>query len=254
MNKKLEGKIALVTGASRGIGRATALRLAQDGATVLVHYAKSAQAAEEVAAAIRAEGGKAFAVGADLSDSTGPSKLAKEVIATLEKNGLGAKLDVLVNNAAVGTQGGLEDITEEQFDELFNVNVKSVFFLSQKIAPLLQDGGRIVNVSSIVSRLAFPTALAYSMTKGAVDVLTRTLAAGLGSRGITVNAVAPGSIATDMNPYLKSEEGRAIVLGMQSIPEIGQPEHIADAVAFLAGPDGRWVTGQILDASGGTKL
>ncbi len=254
MSKKLEGKVALVTGASRGIGRATALRLAKDGAAVLVHYAKNNKNADEVVAAIRADGGTAYAVGADLSDSTGVSKLATEVTAALGKYGLGEHLHILVNNAAVAEPGGLSDSTEQQFDQMFNVNVRSVFFLTQKLIGLVPSGGRIVNLSSVVSRAAFPTVATYSMTKGALDVLTRNLAAELGSRGITVNSVAPGSINTDMNPYMKSEEGRAQVLAMQSIPELGQPEHIADAVAFLAGPDGRWVTGQILDASGGTKL
>jgi 3-oxoacyl-[acyl-carrier protein] reductase len=182
------------------------------------------------------------------------NKLATAVAGALEKNRLGKHLHILVNNAAIANVSGLEETTEEQFDQLFSVNVKSVFFLTQKLAALIPQGGRIVNLSSVVSRAAFPTVLTYSMTKGAIDVMTRSLAAAFGAKGITVNAVAPGNIETDMNIWLKSDEGRAAALGMQSIAEVGQPEHVADAVAFLAGPDGRWVTGQILDASGGSKL
>jgi 3-oxoacyl-[acyl-carrier protein] reductase len=254
MNLKLQNKIALVTGASRGIGAATAKRLAADGATVLVHYGANQKSAEEVAASITAAGGKAFLIGADLGVSEGPATLAAGVKALLATNNLGDKLDILVNNAGVAEYTGLADTTEAQFDRLFQINVKSLFFTIQKLIDLIPNGGRIINLSSIVSRTAFPGVLPYSATKGAVDTLTVHLAATLGAREITVNAIAPGAIETDMSSWLRSPEGEATARSIQAIPRVGRAEDIADAIASIAGPDGRWITGQVIEVSGGSKL
>ncbi|MBC7927858.1 MAG: SDR family oxidoreductase [Bryobacteraceae bacterium] len=254
MSKKLEGKTALVTGASRGIGRAIAVRLAEDGANVLVHYGKSAEAAEEVAGVIRKAGGTAAVLGGDLSSSAGVTELVSGVAKTLGQNGVGKKLDILVNNAGIAEYSNLETTTEEYFDRLFQINVKALFFITQNLVNHIPDGGRIVNVSSVVSRAAFPNILPYAATKGAVDVLTRHLASELGPRNITVNSVAPGAIDTDMGAWVRTDEGAAAVRAMQALQETGKPEFVASAVAFLVSSDGHWVTGQVLDASGGSKL
>jgi 3-oxoacyl-[acyl-carrier protein] reductase len=190
MSTNLAGKIALVTGASRGIGRAIAERLAADGAVVGVHYGRNPQAADEVVAAIKAKGGDAFAVGAELTQSGAAAKLFAQVDAELAKK----SFDILVNNAGVAPFVAFADTTEEQFDYVFNVNVKSLFFITQAAIPRLNDGGRIISTSSVVSRLPFPGVEVYSMSKPPVDNLTKALAKSLGERGITVNAVAPGVI------------------------------------------------------------
>lgn len=249
MSKKLEGKVAVVTGASRGIGRAIALKLAQDGASVVIHYGASKKAAEEAAEEIKKAGGQAFLAAADLNDSTGPAKLE----AAVEK-AVGGKIDILVNNAGVAEFVSLTDTTEAQFDKHFNVNVKSLFFITQKFVPKLNDGGRIINISSVVARAYFPGIPAYSATKGAVDTLTKHFAAELGQRNITVNSISPGGIDTDMSAWIRSDEGATAAKQMQAIPRVGKAEDIADAVAALAGPEGRWITGQIIEVSGGAKL
>lgn len=253
MSKSLAGKIALVTGASRGIGRAIAERLAADGAVVGVHYGRSPQAADEVVAAITSKGGDAFAVGAELTDSGAAGKLFTQVDAELAKRGKNT-FDILVNNAGVAPFVAFADTTEEQFDYVFNVNVKSLFFVTQAAIPRLNDGGRIISLSSVVSRLPFPGVEVYSMSKPPVDNLTRALAKSLGERNITVNAVAPGVIETDMTGFVKSAEGTQQTLNMQTLKKIGQAPEIADVVAFLAGPDARWVTGQTIEVSGGTVI
>ncbi|MDX2267464.1 MAG: SDR family oxidoreductase [Bryobacter sp.] len=245
MSKKLANKIAVVTGASRGLGRATALRLAEEGATVIVHFGASQKAADEVVAEIVKKGGQAKAVGADLSTLAGAEKLADAV----------DSLDILINNAGVLEAGGLSNTTEEQFDKMFNVNVKSLFFVTQKLAPKIKDGGRVVNLSSVVSRTDFPGIAAYSATKGAVDVLTRAFANELGGRNITVNAIAPGATETEMaHGSLGNEEGRQFIQSIQALKRVGQPEEIADAIAAIVSSDGRWITGQVIEVSGGTKL
>jgi 3-oxoacyl-[acyl-carrier protein] reductase len=245
MNNKLQNKIALVTGASRGIGRATALRLAADGAEVIAHYGASKEAAESLVKEIQAKGGKASAIHADLNDPKGAEALAAQI------NGL---IDILVNNAGVVEYVPFSETTPEQFDKLFNVNVKSLFFVTQKLAPKINDGGRIINISSIVARTNFAGVPAYSATKGAVNTLTVHLAALLGERSVTVNSISPGAIETDMSAWLRNEQGEATAKQIQAIPRVGRAEDIADAVAALAGPDGRWITGQVIEVSGGTKL
>jgi len=245
MNKPLANKIALVTGASRGIGRATALRLAEDGAEVIVHYSASKDAALSLVKEIEAIGGKARAIAADLNDPAGPETLASQVT---------GNIDILVNNAGVAEYESFADTTPEQFDKLFNVNVKGLFFVTQKLAPKINNGGRVINISSVVARVNFAGVPAYSATKGAVNTLTVHLAALFGEREITVNSISPGAIETDMSAWLRNDEGEATAKQMQAIPRVGRAEDIGDAVAAIAGPAGRWITGQVIEVSGGTKL
>jgi len=254
MTKILSQKIALVTGASRGLGRATAKRLAQDGALVAAHYGKNKADADSLVAEITKAGGEAFAVQADLNKLAEIQALFKTLDAELTKRRGSNAIDILVNNAGVVEHNAVADTTEAQFDHLFDVNVKALFFVTQLALPRLKNGGRVINISSAVARIYFPGIMAYSMTKGAVNVLTSQLANELGERNITVNSVSPGAIETDMNPWLQSDEGVQTVHAMQAIKRVGKPEDIANAVAMLAGPDGAWVTGQIVEASGGSKL
>jgi NAD(P)-dependent dehydrogenase (short-subunit alcohol dehydrogenase family) len=247
----LTGRTALVTGASRGIGRAIARRLAADGALVAVHYGSNGTAAAETVAAIEDAGGQAFPVRADLADPAGPETLVANVQDALA----GRPLDVLVNNAAViDSTATVEDATPEVFDRLFAVNVRAPLFVVQRALPLMPDGGRIVNVSSGVTWFATPDVV-YGMSKGALNVLTRSLAQTQGHRGITVNTVSPGITETDMNGWLtESPAAAAGVAAMIALGRHGQPDDIADAVAFFASDDGRWVTGQTLEVNGGLLL
>jgi NAD(P)-dependent dehydrogenase (short-subunit alcohol dehydrogenase family) len=246
----LSNKTALVTGASRGIGRASAARLAEAGARVIVHYSASKAAADELVAEIRAKGGQADAVGGDLSAPDAAHKLAEAVKA------LGIeKLDVLVNNAGVANLGAIQDQTVEDFDRHFAINVRAPYFLTQQLLPLLGEGSSVIFLSSVVARVAFDGTSAYSATKGAVEVITRNLAKELGPRGIRVNAIAPGAIDTDMaQGFIGSDEGREYVKNMQALKRIGQPDDIADAVLFLASDQSRWVDGRSLEVSGGSNL
>ncbi len=246
MTSPLTHKTALVTGASRGIGAAIAHRLAADGAEVIVHYGAGQAEAAQVVAGIQAAGGKARAVQADLATDHGPDDLLEAL--------KGQRVDILVNNAGVATYTSLQETGAASFDRMATVNMRSLFFVTQKVLPLMPDGGRIVNVSSVVTRTHFPGILAYSATKGFVDVLTLHLAADLGPRRITVNAVAPGAIDTRMSAWIREPGGVETLKQVQALDGVGQPAHIAGVVAFLVGPDGAWTTGQVIDASGGTKL
>jgi 3-oxoacyl-[acyl-carrier protein] reductase len=246
----LSNQSALVTGASRGIGRATALRLAKDGARVIIHYGASRDAAERVADEIRSAGGQADLIGADLSAPDGAHTLAEGVRAL----GL-PKLDILVANAGVAHIAPIEEQTVNDFDYQFAVNVRAPYFLVQQLLPLLGDGARVVFLSSTAARAAFDGISAYSSTKGAIEVLTRNFAKELGPRGIRVNALAPGAIETDMSvDFIGSDEGKEYMKGLQAFKRIGQPDDIADAIAFLVSSDGRWVTGRSIEASGGSNL
>jgi 3-oxoacyl-[acyl-carrier protein] reductase len=242
----LQGKTALVTGASRGIGAAIAKRLAADGAQVILHYSAGADEVRQVQAEISKAGGKAELVRADLAHTDGPKQLSQQLQAPC--------IDILVNNAGVAPFASFDQMDEADFDQLANINMRSLFFVTQKVLPKIPDGGRIINLSSLVTRASFPGIPAYSATKGFVDVLTLHLAAELGKRQITVNAVAPGAIDTRMSAWIHGPGGKETLDQIQALPGIGQPEHIAGVVAFLAGPDGAWTTGQVIDASGGTKL
>lgn len=253
---KLHNKTVLVTGASRGIGRATALALAEAGARVLVHYGRSVQEAESLVSAIRSKGGSADAVSADLASQDGAFLLAKQV-----RSLTGDRLDVLVLNAGISKATLIADLTLNDFDNLYATNVRGPFFLVQQLLPLLSEGSNIIVISSIVARavvgmpgLGNPSILAYASTKGALETLVRNWAAILGPSNIRVNAVAPGVIDTDMSNFTKTDAGRELTLGMQALKRIGKPEDVADVVAFLASDAARWITGASIPVDGGSKL
>jgi 3-oxoacyl-[acyl-carrier protein] reductase len=253
---ELENKTALVTGASRGIGHATAAALAKAGAHVLVHYGRSAQEAESLVAEIKAKGGRADAVSADLGTPDGASSLADQVRSIVDD-----RLDVLVLNAGISKAARIADYTVEDFDSLFATNVRGPFFLVQQLLPILGEGSSIVAISSAGARMVIgkpsvenPSILAYASTKGALETLVKNWAALLGSRGIRVNAVAPGVIDTDMSNFTKTEAGREVALGMQALKRLGKPEDVADVVAFLASDGARWITGASIPVDGGSKL
>jgi 3-oxoacyl-[acyl-carrier protein] reductase len=249
-------KTALVTGASRGIGRATALALAETGVHVLVHYGRSAQEAQSVVENIESMGGRAEAIRADLATPEGASSLVKEV-----RSIVGDRLDILVANAGVSKSATIKDHTIGDFDNLFSTNVRSPFFLVQQILPVLGNGSNIVLISSLAARavvgrpdLENSSILLYAATKGAIETLVKNWAAILGPRGIRVNAVAPGVIETDMSNFAKTEAGQKATLGMQALKRIGKPEDVADVVAFLVSDKARWITGASIPVDGGSKL
>jgi 3-oxoacyl-[acyl-carrier protein] reductase len=245
----LSGKTALVTGASRGIGRATALALAKAGACVLVHYGRGAKEADSVVAEIRKAGGRAEAVAADLGAPDGAHKLAEQA-----RRIIGARLDALVANAGISKAATIEDTTVADFDNLFAVNVRAPFFLVQQLLPILSEGSSIILTSSLAARAVVGTIPAYAATKGAIDTLVKHFAAALGPRGIRVNAVAPGVVATDMSNFAKTDAGRDYVFGLQTFKRLAEPDDIADVVAFLASRDARWINGETVHVDGGSKL
>lgn len=255
MGESLKGKIAVVTGASRGIGRAIAIRLGRDGALVAVHYGRNKNSADRTVKEIEAAGGAAFAVGVELGTVASVEQLFKSLDAELTKRTGSSQFDILVNNAGVAPNSAVETATEAVYDEVFTLNAKVPFFVSQKALPRLRDGGRIINISSGVTRIAFPEKAAYAMTKGALNILTLELAKALGPRNITVNSLAPGFTDTDMAAeILNNPQGREYASSVSAFNRVGQPDDIADAAAFLASHDGRWVTGQYIDATGGARL
>jgi 3-oxoacyl-[acyl-carrier protein] reductase len=245
----LNGKTALVTGASRGIGRASAIALARAGASVLVHYSSGGQEADAVVAEIRAFGGTAQKVQANLRDADGPHKLARQV-----RDVIGGRLDILVANAGVSKAASIEETSIDDFDSLFAVNVRAPFFLVQQLLPVMCEGSNVVLLSSLAARAAVGTLAAYAATKGAVDTLVKHFAAALGERGIRVNAIAPGVVETDMSSFTKSDAGRDTTLGMQALKRLAQPDDIGDAVSFLASDAARWISGETLHVDGGSKL
>jgi 3-oxoacyl-[acyl-carrier protein] reductase len=249
MNINLAGKTALVTGASRGIGRASALELAQRGAQVLVHFSNSQGEADSVVDQIQRVGGRAQAVQSDLSSRKGPHALAERV-----RTIVGDRLDILVLNAGVSSSQSIEDTDLDEFDRLFAINVRAPFFLVQQILPILGAGSTIIFMSSLAARAAVGTLPAYSATKGAIDTLVLHLAASLGERGIRVNAVAPGIVNTDMSSFAKTDAGQQYAKNIQALQRIAGPEDIAPVVAFLASDHARWITGDTVRVDGGSKL
>jgi 3-oxoacyl-[acyl-carrier protein] reductase len=250
MTGKLSGKVAVVTGASKGIGAAIALRLADEGAAVVVNYSSSKESAERVVADITRKGGKAVAVQANVARKADIQRLFAET-----RKGFG-RLDVLVNNAGVYEFAPLGEVTAEHFHKLFDLNVLGLILTTQEAARHLgPDGGSVVNISSVVSTAAPPNASVYSATKAAVDAVTRSLAKELGPRKIRVNAINPGMVETEgvRAAGIERSELRQQVEAQTPLGRIGQPDDIAPAVVYLASPDSAWVTGETLYIAGGFR-
>jgi NAD(P)-dependent dehydrogenase (short-subunit alcohol dehydrogenase family) len=252
---RLTDKTALVTGSSRGIGRATALRLAEEGALVAVHYAANEDAARETVTLIEKSGGRAFPVRAELGVPGDVHELFLGLEQGLKERTGETALDILVNNAGATTPTGVapEEVTPEELDKLFAVNAKAPFFIVQRALGLLRDGGRIVNISSGLTRFASPEQVAYSMSKGALEQLTLHLARHLAPRGITVNTVAPG-ITNNGGPMFDIPEVVEQMAQLSAFGRVAEAGDVADVVTFLATEEARWVTGSFVDASGGTLL
>ncbi len=257
MTERLSGKVALITGGSRGIGRAVALAFAKEGAALIgVHYGNNKDAAERTIGEIEALGTKAIGIQADLRQG----KQAADSIwqqfrsAILDATGL-PKFDILVNNAGIAPALPMLQTGEAEFDHVMIVNLKAPFFLIQAVAGHLRDNGRIINVSTGFTRVAAPSHPAYAASKGALETLTLAIAPDFGSRGITVNAVMPGVTETDMNAeWLANPEARAGAESMSVFSRLGHPDDVADVITFLASRDARWTTGQVIDATGGARL
>src|ERR1700676_2215696 len=252
----VNNRIALITGGSRGLGRSTALALAQRGVDVIVTYRTQKSGALEVVHEVARQDRKAAALQFDAADfSTFPAFISslRETLATLWTRNT---IDFLVNNAGFGLTAPFVDTTEEMFDRLMNVHLKGVFFLPQAVLPLLAAGGRVVNLSSGLSRFSFPGYAAYAVMKGGIDVLTRYLAKELGPRGITVNAVARGAIETDFGGgVIRDNAGlNKMIAAQTALGRVGLPEDIGPLIAALLSESGRWVNGQRIEVSGGMLL
>ncbi|MBX4151484.1 SDR family oxidoreductase [Paenibacillus sp. FSL W7-1279] len=245
MTKSLSGKVAIVTGASRGIGREIAERLAENGAKVVVNYASSPAKAEEVVSAIKQSGGEARAIQADIRQVAAIERLFGK---TIEVYG---GIDILVNNAGIMTTKPVAAMTEEDFDQQFAINVKGTYFAIQQAFHHMNSGGRIINFSTSVVGQMFPAYSVYAGTKGAVEQFTRQLAKEFGPKGITINAVAPGPINTELFTIGKSEEQIAGIANMNAFGRLGEPDDVAGAVLFLAGEESKWITGQTIRVNGG---
>ncbi len=246
---RLQGKVAVVTGASKGIGAGIAKRLASEGASVVVNYATSKEGADRVVAAIEAEGGKAIAVQGDVSKAADIARLFVET-----KNAYGT-IDILVNNAAVFQWDGLEAVTEDEFHRQFNTNVLGTLLATREAVPYFgANGGSVVNLTSVASTSALPGSSVYSATKGAVDTITRVLGAELAPKKIRVNAVAPGVTETEGYAAMNMDENFVKAMIAQiPLGRIGQPDDIAQTVLFLASDDSAWITGERITASGGQR-
>lgn len=240
----LTERVAIVTGASAGIGRAIAERLAQEGATVVVNYGKSADKAGAVVAGIESKGGKAVAVQADISKIADVRRLVRE---TVQRFG---RLDILVNNAGMTLFKPLVETTEQEFDDIFALNAKGAYFAMQEAGRVIEPGGRIVNISSDGTHMGFPSVTAYLGTKGALEQFTKGLALELAPKGVTVNTVSPGFTDTAMMPDAFRETGAQ----MSPLKRLGTPEDIANVVAFIVSDQARWLTGQNIHASGGVVM
>ena len=249
-------RIALITGGSRGLGKSMALHLADHGTDVIITYVGKEAEAKAVVAAIEGKGRKAAALKLDVGSSKTFAAFADALRSELSRTFGRDKLDILVNNAGTGLHKPFSETTEEEFDSLMNIHLKGVFFLTQKLLPILNDGGRILNVSSGLARFSVPGASAYAAMKGGVEVLTRYLAKELGPRKITVNTIAPGAIETDFNGggVRDNEQMNKFVAGVTALGRAGLPDDIGGAVAMLLAPESHWMTGQRVEFSGGMFL
>jgi NAD(P)-dependent dehydrogenase (short-subunit alcohol dehydrogenase family) len=249
-------KIAIITGGSRGLGKAMAMNIAAKGQDVILTYNSKRKEAEEVVALIEKGGRKAVALQLDVSDTKSFAAFGEVVKETLKHTWHRDDFDFLVNNAGFGLHALLTETTEEQFDQLVNIHFKGVFFLTQTLLPLMTDGGRIVNISSGLARFSFPGNSVYGAVKGAVEVLTRYMAVELGQRGIAVNTVAPGPIATDFGGGIvrDNEAVNQRLASQTALGRVGQPEDIGGVVAALLAEETRWVNGQRIEVSGGISL
>ena len=249
-------KIALVTGASRGLGKNTALTLARKGVDVIVTYHNSGEDAQNVVSAIAEIGAKAVALQLDTSNTKTFDGFVEQVKQSLQDKWQTEHFDFLVNNAGVGVHASFADTTEDDFDRLMNIHVKGVFFLTQKLLPLINDGGRIVNISSGLARFALPGYAAYASMKGAIEVLTRYMAKELGQRQIAVNVVAPGAIETDFNggAVRDNPEINSFIASQTALGRVGLPDDIGGAIAALLSEENRWVNAQRIEVSGGQFL
>ncbi|MBI3896984.1 MAG: SDR family oxidoreductase [Gammaproteobacteria bacterium] len=249
-------KIAIVTGASRGLGKNTALTLAQKGISVILTYHRKREEADEAVSLIEQHGVKAVAVQLDVSRSESFAAFAADVKRILKEKWNRDSFDFLVNNAGIGIHAAMAETTEQQFDQLVNIHLKGVFFLTQRLLPLLADGGRIVNISTGLTRFALPGYAAYAAIKGAVEVLTKYLAKELGARGIAVNVVAPGAIETDFGggAVRDNEQLNHFLAAQTALGRVGVPDDIGGVIASLFSEDSRWINAQRIEASGGMFL
>ena len=253
--KPLAGKVALVTGGGRGIGRAIAEQFARDGAVLAVNYVKNSAAAEETIAAIRAASGDAFALQADVSRVDGVDQLFADLRKELQRRGLPERLDIVVSGAGVPSTGPVSETSEADYDRLMDTHLKGSFFVSKAALAVLPAGGRIILISSALATRPSAGAASYAIAKAGINALACVLAVEEGPRGITANAIAPGWTLTDINRERLADPAReAEIVGKTALGRIGRPEDIAAVAAFLAGPGGAWVTGQVIEASGGFGL
>ena len=248
--------IAIVTGGSRGLGKSMALHLAAQGTDIILTYRSQAAEAQAVVAQIEALGRRAVALPLDVAVSASFAEFAAQVQAALAQTWQQSRFNYLVNNAGHGASASLMDTTVAQFDALFNVHLKGVFFLTQKLLPLMADGGRIVNISSGLTRFALPGYAAYAAMKGAVEVMTRYMAKELGARGIAVNTLAPGAIETDFGGGMVRDnpEVNGFIAAQTALGRVGLPGDIGGAIALLLSPGNGWITAQRIEASGGMFL
>lgn len=251
-----KSRIALVTGGSRGLGRSMALHLAAHGTDVILTYQTRAEEAQALVAELTGQGRKAVALPLDVSESAGFPAFADAVQKALRTEWDRERFDFLVNNAGIGIHVPFERTTEEQFDALMRIHLRGPFFLTQRLLPLIEDGGRILNVSSGLARFTFPGHAAYAAMKGGIEVLTRYLAKELGPRGITVNTIAPGAIATDFAGGVVRDDPAVNrgVADQTALGRVGLPDDVGGAVAMLLSPESNWITGQRVEVSGGMVL
>lgn len=254
--KTSSAPIAVVTGGSRGLGRNTALKLAAQGTDVILTYRSNRTEAEAVVAQIEQLGRRAVALPLDVGDSRSFDAFTVQLRAALAQQWQRERFEFLVNNAGIGIHAGLADTSEAQFDQLVNIQFKGVFFLTQKLLPLIADGGRIVNISTGLTRFALPGYAAYAAMKGAIEVLTKYMAKELGPRGIAVNVVAPGAIETDFGDGVVRDNAQlnAFIASQTALGRVGMPDDIGGVVASLLSPANGWINAQRIEASGGMFL